>query len=145
LSLLDNTDLDISHLHTMRLGIHCLIGLLTGQQNLGRSMRMLGKSTVSHSCPMGGPTQATAISSIFLPTVQQGPEYIGVYFNLSEVRMCLPPLCPPPPIHPGAQTSQSPTPTSAPGSAATTLPSPASGSPSLSPPSLPAGRSKAQR
>jgi hypothetical protein len=62
-------------------------------------------------------------------------------------RMCLPPLCPPPPLHPDAQTSQSPTPTSAPGPTTTTLPSPASGSPSpsLSPPSLPASRSNAQR
>jgi hypothetical protein len=62
-------------------------------------------------------------------------------------KMCLPPLCPPPPLLPGAQTSHSPTPTSAPGPAATILPSPTSGSPSpsLSPTSLPAGRSKAQR
>jgi hypothetical protein len=61
--------------------------------------------------------------------------------------MCLPPLCLPPPLLPGAQTSHSPSPASAPGPAATILPSPTSGSPSpsLSPTSFPAGRSKAQR
>jgi hypothetical protein len=74
LSLLNNMVLDTGHLHTMRLGVHCLIGLLTGQRNLGRSKRMLGMSTVAYSCLMGGQTRTTVISSIFFFFIEHAGE-----------------------------------------------------------------------
>jgi hypothetical protein len=40
---------------------------------------------VAQSCPMGGPPQTTVITSTFLPTVQQGPFFLGSVDASSEV------------------------------------------------------------